>query len=159
MRFFLMAVAASMCLSAPAWAEGAFAIGACNSNGYPYGYSWNDASKAAARQIALAYCARHGGNCKIVDDDLNLLCFTFAVDKSRKCGPYGLAYYTNRVKSEQQAVAMCRGYGGKDCRIVLSQCDAGKPSTGGPIYTPPKFPLCYTGPTHEPRWHPWECPP
>jgi hypothetical protein len=107
---------------APALAEGAFAIGNCD-HGYPYSYSWNHASKAAARQIALAYCARHGSNCRIVNDDLNRLCFAFAVDKSQECGPYGLAYYSSLAQTKQEAIATCQQYGGKDCRILVAQCD------------------------------------
>jgi hypothetical protein len=158
-----MTVAFVIALAAPtpALADAAFALSECGANGYIYGFSWNNASRTIARQTALASCIRaRGRDCKIMNDDLNLLCFAFAVDKSQECGPYGMAYYESLAHTLQEAIATCRQYGGKDCQVVLAKCDTGEPSAGGngPIYTPPKFPRCYVGPTHEPRWHPWECP-
>jgi hypothetical protein len=123
-RSFIVLLIA-LAVPSPALAEAAFALGTCD-DGYPYGFSWNNASRSAARQSALGYCQKNGGaDCKIIADDLNRLCLAFAIDKAQVCHSYGLAYDPNRATAEQEAISTCTGHGGKDCRVTVSQCDDG----------------------------------
>jgi hypothetical protein len=144
---------------APALADGAIAIGSCDDDGdYVYGYSYDFSNRGLAARAALAYCVKRGTDCKIVNDDLNLLCFSLAIDQAKKCGAYGWASYDTPAKAQRGAVAACQQDGGTDCKIMFLKCDAGE--GGGNTPPPsPRLPRCYVGPTYTPKYELWECPP
>ncbi len=127
-------------------ARAAFAQDECDVSGF----AWNYSTKAGADQRALEECKALGGvGCHIVNDDLNLICFAYAVDYSSPCGPSGEAYYDTPQESEYWAVEECQEQGGTDCRVQYTHCDNGG---GGSL--PPIRPTPTPQPSPSPFPHP-----
>jgi len=101
-------------------ADGALVIGDCGA----YGYSFNYKSESEATDRAMKECRDHNGkNCKAVAT-LSGNCAAFATDRSRSCGAWGWATRSSRGAAENEAVAQCRKYGGKNCRVRTQFCDS-----------------------------------
>jgi hypothetical protein len=106
-------------LAATARADGAIAVGRCDSYGYASGY----ASVGSARDRALAKCASHGDHSCQVIVNLSGACGAFAV--SGLCGARGWAFAPTRDRAEYLALDYCARYGGHHCRVRMWVCDGG----------------------------------
>ena len=96
-------------------AAGALAIGSCGAYGFAYDY----AKEAVARQAAVGKCA---GGCKVVP--VKRACGAIAIDGKNVCGPHGYAVAARLSEAQNTALRQCYEYGGKDCVIRAWTCDA-----------------------------------
>lgn len=116
----LAVIVAGLFAVASAQADGALVVGDCNA----YGYSYNYAEEADAQARALRECRNAGGkNCKL-EVTFYGNCMAFATDRSRSCGSWGWATRKTKSLAEAAARAQCSEYGGRDCRVRDSACDA-----------------------------------
>jgi hypothetical protein len=116
MAALLTALAAAMLSPSAVLAAGALAVGSCDAHGYSYDY----ASRARAREVALANCP---GACEI-KVTIARSCAAFAVDSTNICDARGWGYAASRAAAESNALGFCARYGGRACVIRAWVCDA-----------------------------------
>jgi len=123
MWFWLLLIAC-LGLSAPAWADGAIAVG-CTSNGtIVWGYEFGYNSVEEAEPPALKRCQAMGSECTLLRLGLagNGAWVALALDQTvprPACSPWGHYYSASKETAAKNAVAACVKNGGHHCEITF----------------------------------------
>jgi hypothetical protein len=82
------------------------------------GWAYEHGSQAQANRAAMAYCARHAKDCRIVTTFANQ-CAALA---AAKAGDLRSAFAETKREAETKSVAACKSAGGQSCAVVASVC-------------------------------------
>ena len=104
--------------TAPAFADGALAVGKCSA------WGWSSAgSLTAAREEAVSDCSKSGnGDCRVVATTHGG-CVAIAADAGASCSQASWATQATKSDAESDSLSDCRGRDGKSCSVVASKCD------------------------------------
>jgi hypothetical protein len=100
-----------------------------------FGYSFEQGEEAAARNIALANCRKHGTSC-VVETVFSRACAALAAGGDH----IGWGTDHTREGAEKRAMSECTLTGAKGCAIQTWVCSAPNSSTNGGTAPPPSAP-------------------
>lgn len=118
-RVVLALVAGATLLLAGPAAQAFGALAVDSNRGPAFGYSFDQDSAEAARELALSNC---GTDCTVVVTFENT-CAAYAADQEKEAGAYGWGYGPTRGKAEWFAMKFCNEFGGGDCLIRVWACE------------------------------------
>lgn len=114
----LAALAALLVAGAPARAQGVYGALAISSSTGAYGYGFNYATEAQARDRALTECAKHAQDCKVYAT-FQRQCIAVARASNNA---FGWAYGFAADERGERALNECAGRNGNDCKVVTRFC-------------------------------------
>ncbi len=124
MRFFLMALAAYVGFSGPAWADGALAVGYTADGSVVWGFEFGYNSVEDAKPRALQRCQARGSDCTLLRQELygEGAWVAIALDSTVSAPqrlPFGEYYSSSKDRAAKMAIAACEKDHGRHCKIVL----------------------------------------
>jgi hypothetical protein len=115
------ALLATAAVLAPGSAHAWFGAIAYSAESDKHGYSWNQATRAAAEQVALRECRTISGmanDCRVVVWYQNA-CGALATGRDRH---YGWAAEPTEAQAAGRAMSFCRDRAGDSCRVARVVC-------------------------------------
>ena len=114
----MMTLIAPLLLAAPQRADAFGALAIDSHHGSSYGFSFQQPSAEAARNLAVSKC---GANCKAVVYFRNT-CAAYAADQAEGSTVYGWGYAPNKEKAQSLAMGYCKKTGSA-CQIRVWACE------------------------------------
>jgi hypothetical protein len=84
-----------------------------------YGFSWQANSAEEAERKAMSFCLKSASDCKVKITQLNMC---LALAESVNDLTWGVDSDRNGKRAQAKALAQCRKYNGRDCRVVADPC-------------------------------------
>ncbi len=125
MKSWFIGLSLAVGYAAPAWAEGAIALGCKPDGTLVWGYQLGVSSTDQAKTEALRRCQSMGSDCtkfrSVLDGDGAWIALALGDHvRDRQCLPFGTYYSASRDTAEQMALANCQKAGGQQCTIEFN---------------------------------------